>query len=384
MKRNPRKRGIGANESLDDIREQVRDVTRSILKLAKARQTLSEKVARFKKAGHLDVEDKRIEEKLVSSMEDYAIEIGLERNLAREITKGMIESSKIVQRRSIYLEEIKAFLSERKISRVSIVGAGRMGCWFASYFRPLVKSVALFDSDGKVAGRRARELGCEAIREPNEVGKADLIVVAVPISRVSSEVKALVQVASGTRSAPRVIEVSSVKTPVLRELDGLQDGVHLISVHPLFGSSADHFACNSMIVIQTSRGKSGLPFIRRVFPHYKIFAMSSGEHDKLMTLMLSLPHALSIIFGEVVAKSGKVPEGLSGPSFQTMMQASRKVFSENPKVYFEIQSTNENNAKMMEEIRSSLEHISSLLQEENYPAFKKFFEETAKYLELGR
>ncbi|HKW05177.1 MAG TPA: prephenate dehydrogenase/arogenate dehydrogenase family protein [Nitrososphaerales archaeon] len=360
-----RARKSSSENELGVLRNQIQDVTKSILKLAKARQSLSERVALIKKSKQIPIENRRVESLLAYSMEEYAKSIDLDQQLVNRVTKSLIESSKSAQRRVVFQKRIRDHLHSQGIHRVGVVGVGRMGSWFANYFKQFAQ-VSLYDSDSKLARRRARVLQCDFAASLDEIAESDLIVVAVPISETSKTVSKLGKI----NSKAKLIEISSLKERVLSKVSKNR----LFSIHPLFGSSADQFGRNSIIVIN-----DGFRFVKGFFPHFLVFTLSAREHDKLMACLLSLPHILALVFADVSSKR-KLQSRLSTPSFDAFLEIARKTLSENPQVYHEIQSHNKYDFGMLREIQDSSKRLATLLSRGHYTEFEKFFFNTRKSL----
>ncbi len=369
-----------SKKDLDHLRVEIQQVTRSILDLAKARQNLSRKVALVKESTAIPIENVGIESRLVSSMKKYSKNIGLDPMLSGEITKALVESSKSVQRKAIYLDKIRKYLAAHGVSRVGIIGAGRMGGWFAGYFKSLRTSVLLFDDDRKFGKRRAKELACRFSESLEVIEDSDLIVVAVPIGKTASVTNLLAKHA-GERKM-RIIEISSVKQRVIGGIKRHSQNVEIYSIHPLFGASADPFARNSMIVM-ASGGQD--EFVSHLFPHFAISNLDPNEHDKLMTLLLSLPHVLALTFADIVLREKDViPKGISSPTFESFIQIARRVLSESAEVYYEIQSTNKHNQKMLKQIEKSQSELRSIISQSDYARFVELFDERREMLSKVR
>ncbi len=352
----------------------MRGLTNSILELIRARQKLSLKIAEAKRTKGLAVEDKQVEARLINSVREHAKGIGLEEDLAESIAWKLIESSKIAQRKDTYLQQIKEFLKSSKIRSVSIVGAGRMGGWFARYFNMLGANVILYDENRSRGIEKARTLGCKTARSISDAATSDLVILAVPISATPKGIEKLAELAVNKQKV-RVVEISSVKNGIARSglLDesGISRGIKLYSIHPLFGSNANHFSVNN--IVQVNRLDSD--FVKSLFPHFRVFKMSWKKHDELMGPMLSLPHSLALVFADVLLKK-KIPKGLGSPSYDHMLELARKVLSESPGVYFEIQSINPNSRKVINDAIESLRQFNVLTK--NEPRFRKFFEQSKR------
>jgi prephenate dehydrogenase/chorismate mutase len=344
------------------------------MKLSKARQELSEKIAAAKLSGNIPIEDKKLESDLVDSIEEYAKSIQLDPKLARELASNLIESSKRVQRRRIHLSEIKFLLKRKKINSVSIVGAGRMGCWFATYFSALGRRVILFDSKTETAKARAHELGCAFARSKNDTLGSELIILAVPISEMGREIDFFTRQSKSDKKNDRlIIEISSVKEQVLSDHIEYDQ---LISIHPLFGSSSDLFSANSVIVVKPPTSISNYRLIKDLFPHFNTIAMNASDHDRLMGVMLSLPHALIFMFGDLVAKKvTQSPKGIASPSFENFLQMWESVLSENPRVYFDIQSMNKHSREILRSIERSSSKFRKLVTGGDYKGFRKLLDD---------
>ncbi|MDG6905254.1 MAG: prephenate dehydrogenase/arogenate dehydrogenase family protein [Nitrososphaerota archaeon] len=364
------------NKTLNAYRNQMRDVTKSVLDLASARQNIAQLIARIKQTSGADIENQSVEENLIAEMVEYAKSISLDEGLARRLVSELIEHSKIAQRRRIYLNSIKNHLRSNGIKTVSIIGAGRMGGWFASYFKELGLNVVFFDSNRKLSREKAARLGCTYTTSFDEVAQSDMAVVAVPIKIVAAEIRKL---GEHRKARPKLalLEISSVKNEMERAVirKKLPANVALFSIHPLFGASANPFALNSLVQV----GKpSGL--VKGIFPHYKIFFMNSKDHDQLMSTILTMPHAHALTFADSVARMRKrIPRGIGSSSYNHLLDLAKRSLKESGDVYYEIEASNPYAEGALIEMIDSVRRLRNVLKDKS--AFQKFFRETGKALE---
>ncbi len=371
---------------LSELRKEIQDVTESILSLVKARQNLSAKVAKIKGLKDLPVEDLSAERNLLRKASSFARTISLEENLAESVARLLVEESKKVQRKEIYSGSVSAFLAREGVESISMIGCGRMGGWFAGYFRPLIKKLKLHDSVAKLAKRKSRELQCHYCASLSDAVESDLVFIAVPISKTPVLLEKIIREFSKYNGRTlRIIEISSVKEPLfrseLRPLLDLPDGkIDFISLHPLFGSSAHRYDSNVMIgVTSEPRTNSELSFAKSIFPHFKFVTMDWKSHDKLMALLLTIPHLLAFSFASIFAKNRKlISKQIWGPSFDSLVRLSQKVFSEDPGVYLEIQTQNPFSRPSSTEVTTSLSSLQSLTKDAK--KFKRFFLTTRNFL----
>jgi prephenate dehydrogenase/chorismate mutase len=417
--------------TLYSLRRDIERATESIIDLLGERTKLSRSVAAVKKLNLAPIENLKVESLLIQKMQERGRLLGLDEGFVREFLELTFDFSKLVQRREYYEVSIKRFLEEESIRTVGLVGAGRMGRWFAGYFLALSTECLIFDRDPKRARAVASDVGARSTDSLESLVRgSDLLIVAVPVYETPSIVSKLVDLIgsasdsrnvkgrrSSSRRRPEIIEVASVKRPLVEghafddeheeQADGYftqsskgasdvsQDGrVVLISIHPMFGPDALHFWENTMIVIE---GRGGKPsrggvkkgkehpelaygFMKRLFPHFRLLKADVRTHDLLMAYVLTLPHVLSMIFGDVVSRShlGGDLGIYAGPSFNRMLELSRRVFSESPDAYFDIESSNVENASLIREVEASIERLNGLLKDRQ--AFREFFKETNVYV----
>lgn len=357
----------------------MQEITRSVLDLASARQNLAELIAQVKGSSGAEVENHLVEEKLRAEMAAYARKIGLDENLANKLVSELLEYSKITQRKKIHLDYIREHLRSNGVKTVSIFGAGRMGEWFARYFVEVGAKVLLYDANASLSRSKARKIGCGYAGSFVEAAVSDLQIIAVPIRVASHEIRRLVKFWKvNPEHAGKIIEISSIKNEIekagLTKQGNLQTSVELFSIHPLFGSNANPFSANSLVHIGNKS-----EFVKGIFPHYKIFCMNARNHDRLMSTLLTMPHVHALSFASSVAKRKKsIPEQITSPSFDHLLELSKKTLKESADVYYEIQATNPYAGKAMADASSSVRKIKGLLRDKS--AFRKFFAETGRAL----
>jgi prephenate dehydrogenase/chorismate mutase len=370
-----------AKSSLAKSREEIRAITKSILDLANARQKAALKVSGDKALLGEAVANLEIENKLMSESLDYARSIGLDEDLAKSLVIQLFKFSKIAQNRDIYSKQVKQFLDSKNIRKICIVGAGRMGVWFAKYFRDLSVTVNLYDHKAGKAKEKAAEIGASHFDDFDKVVESDFIIVSVPISKTCKVIHEIISLKnkSPTRDL-RIVEISSVKNEIGSSgiLNSAVEGVSIYSIHPLFGASAHPFDSNSIV----QSFPKDTTFLRGLFPHFTVVMLEWKEQDKLMGLFLSLPHALALVFSDAIQHDQTQwvdALGLSGPSYSHMLELSRKVLSEDPEVYFEIQASNPNSVKVLSDAMNSLLKLEKALKSRS--DFVEFFETSRRKLE---
>jgi chorismate mutase/prephenate dehydrogenase len=388
-------------------------ITRSILDLVLERQKISALIAEKKVLLGQKIENVEAEKKIIASAKDHAKNIGLDAEQVEPIVRTLIGASKLHQAELVFGSQVRANLTRNGIASVTIVGAGRMGGWFARYFKRMGVKVRIFDRDFSKAERKARDIGCEILNDGDYLSTiadfSDLIVLAIPIDDVPKEVERLLEL-SKNRSSPlrdkearvakplRVIEISSIKSRIAsagfrdlgmekvvvgggggsRTIEGL---LEIYSIHPLFGETAGYFEKNSIIVISTIA--DGDPrLIGELFPQFNLVDMDWRTHDEIMGWVLTAPHTLALVFADILSKldseKRKIIVGLGAPSFDHMLKLARRVLGENPNVYFQIERLNPFAERVLSDIISIASEVHSATKDR--ASFEQLFEKGRKVI----
>src|ERR1044071_7336615 len=148
------------------------------------------------------------------------------------------------------------------------------------------------------------------------------------------------------RPAGLVFDVGSLKGPLLDGLAALRDaGVRVTSIHPMFGPDTELLSGRHVIFVDCGVPEA-VASARELFtPTMAIqVEMSAAEHDRLIAYVLGLSPAVNIAFFSALASSGEAApslERMSSTTFDAQLGVAAQVASENPHLYFEIQSLNQ-------------------------------------------
>ena len=311
------KHALNDEKELARLRVHIEEITKSIIDLISAREKLSIEVAGIKKKSGVPIENLKVESSLAREVQNYSGELGVDQLLAAKILFLILDSSKTVQRKEYYEDSIRSFLKDKEISKIAVIGAGRMGGWFASYFAGLSVPLIIFDQDKNKSRKLASELKAKMASSLKEIARdADLVVVAIPITDTPRMIRTL---ASLTNSKMRdstlpVLELCSVKEPLVKAgLIGKElkkSNVSLYSIHPMFGPDVNHFAQNKLLEISVDGESDGL--INGLFPHFQILRLDARTHDRAMSYVLALPHLVALLFADVIASESSSLKKYSG------------------------------------------------------------------------
>jgi chorismate mutase/prephenate dehydrogenase len=360
--------------SLDELRSQLRALDQSILELIAKRQALATEIGRIKASAGKATRDFTQEKEVVNRARGLAERIGLDADLAESIATMLIRGSLTVQEQ----DRVQA-RGEGGGRRVLIIGgAGKMGGWFARFLSSQGFAVEIADPAGAVEGFP---------HSPDwKTSKLDqeIIVVAAPL-RTSAEI--LGELAD---RKPRgiVFDIGSLKSPLRAGLQKLRDaGVKVTSMHPMFGPDTELLSGRHIVFVELGSPEA-TKTARELFASTMAVQveMDLDSHDRLVAYILGLSHALNIAFAAALSESGEDAERLmqlSSTTFDSQLDVARRVASENPHLYFEIQALNSYGAGALEGLLDAVRRISEAVRAGDEAAFVAMMERGHSYLASG-
>lgn len=333
---------------INRCRDGISSIDREIFSLIKRREILSQEIGRAKRSLAIPDRDFSREKIVFEKAIELAKHLELPETFAVALQKLIIEESLSRQEQ----DRIKNSFDDAKKSVLIVGGAGRLGQWLCHFFADSGHRVSVVDLVHP-------GFSCQYSESLDESAEQhDIIVVATPI-RASIDI--LDQIYSLNLKHPTVFDVSSVKAPVYASLLKLKDnGVRVTSLHPMFGPSVSLLFGKH--VIRASLGiKEADDLVNDIFraTSLQVVDMSIDEHDAVISILLSLSHILNIIFVRALEKSNfaiDFLEKFSSPTFSNLISVARKVMSENPRLYFEIQALNPH-------AKTAHQHLSDALSE---------------------
>ena len=360
---------------LAELRKRLTKIDDRLLELVAERQHLVEAIGRNKQGKGQPTRDFAREKDVIQGAVSKARELGLPADLAEVLMRLLIRSSLTTQEQDRVVSEGRG--SGR--SALVIGGAGRMGRWFADFLASQGYQVEIADPAADLADPRARRDWQSGPLDQ------DLIVVAAPLATSGDILAAL----AGIRPPGLVFDVGSLKSPLRRGLAALAEaGCRVTSVHPMFGPDT-RLLSGRHVIFSDVGNPDATRQARELFESTMVeqVEMSLEQHDRLIAFVLGLSHALNIAFFTALAESGAdVPllAQLSSTTFDAQLDVCRRVASENPWLYFEIQSLNEHGGDALDALARSVERIRRAVKANDASAFVDLMERGREYLASRR
>lgn len=212
----------------------------------------------------------------------------------------------------------------KNIKNVSIVGVGLIGGSIGLALRKIKRNIRV-TGIGRNTVKLARAKKAGAVEKfttdfVEGVKDADLIIIAVPVSKTSEMIKKLID---GIKTGTIVIDVGSVKGKVVKEAERLLTGKgHFVGTHPMAGSErtgvenakAGLFQGSTCIITETRKtDKDALNAVRALWKAVgaNVLILDPETHDRLVAEVSHLNHVLAFALASQVGENHRRNEDIS-------------------------------------------------------------------------
>jgi chorismate mutase/prephenate dehydrogenase len=358
--------------SLDKLRNKLSAVDRQLVDLIAERQRIVGEIGRNKHSSGAGTRDYAREKDVLDMGRAQAGELGIDPDLAENVLRQLIRSSLASQERDRVIAEGKG--DGRRV--LVIGGAGKMGGWFAEFFASQGYATIIADSgiaDGPGRFRNWTDAGVDY----------DVIVVAAPLA-VSGRILAQLAVLKPTGL---IFDIGSLKTPLI---DGLQElhraGCRVTSLHPMYGPDSRLLSGRHLIFCDVG-SQEATDAAKQLFAATMVeqIDMSLDDHDRLISYVLGLSHALNIAFFTALAESGEAAPKLakmSSTTFDSQLLVSAAVAQDNPHLYFEIQNLNKFGLAPLDALCEASQRIREVVAGGDEEGFVQLMQKGQDYLAL--
>jgi chorismate mutase/prephenate dehydrogenase len=351
------------SDNVDAIRWHIEEVDNQIMELIGQRMHLAKQMGQHKMGKGMPVRHLRVEDEVLARYAARAQRSDITEDAARRIAHILIHESVDAQFR----------LPRPEGKMITVVGAtGKMGGWLVRYLGAQGHDVTV----SEIVSRSPYEY--ELARS---VGKADIVIISTPISATGELLdKVLSLEPKGT-----VFDIASIKTPLVPRLrQAAESGLKVCSVHPMFGPDVESLLDRNVLVCDCG-SEEGLAVAHDMFQGTgaNVHEIHVEEHDKLMSYVLGMSHALNIAFFNALVNSGLTKGELdqaASTTFRHQECASRRVAEENPELYYEIQHLNPHTKEALDLLVRSIEEIREAATADRSDEFVRIMEQGRRYL----
>lgn len=242
-----------------------------------------------------------------------------------------------------------------------IGGRGQMGRWFQHFFASQGLEVLVADLDTAPTSQEVARL-------------ADVVILAVPIPEVAKTVRAL---SPHLRPEAALMDLTSVKQGPMSAMLAHFPG-EVVGTHPLFGPGAKGIAGHTVVLCH-GRGEKWFNWLRDLLTNAgaRVKITTAKEHDRLMSVVQGLAHFTLIALEMAIRELDVSPQDLeefATPTFSTLHNLSRRLFSQDAKLYACIQLQNPANRAALRALEDAVADILYFIQRQNADGLVRLIE----------
>jgi prephenate dehydrogenase len=254
--------------------------------------------------------------------------------------------------------------------RTAVLGAGKMGVWFAKYCKSKGDAVVLADRNAEKRSKLSNELDVETADFPAAVRGADRVLICVSISSFEEIVK---KIAPVVHAGQPVMDICSIKEYPVDVMHQHLKGALVLGTHPVFGPGSNGVAHKAYVLTPTNPEEQAYAeefkkWLEKEQAH--VFIMTPQKHDELMGIVLGFPHFLGLAACETLLAQPSFAESkqLAGTTYRMLFTLAESVAMETPDLYANVQTKLAGLDKMEELFIANAEQWLDLMKKKDSKA----------------
>ncbi len=344
---------------IETLREDIAELDREIMDLIGKRIAVAKKIGTWKNVHGKPIRDVRVEAEVIERYIGMGDKHSISARTSKEVAQALIREA----------VDVQAALPRRAVGkRILIIGGnGKMGMWLNRFLSDNGHEVEPLDVGGPSV--------TEAIK-----GK-DVVIISTPISTVGGILEELVS--TGTDSL--VFDISSLKSPFMNKLKDMAQNMKVCSLHPMFGPNIPSLYDRNILICDCGDTEAMKTAMELFDGHgANMIRLPLDQHDRRMSYVLGMSHAINIAFSTSLADSGlsyKELKEVGSTTFRKMIEGSEEVARENPLLYYEIQNLNDNAEVTWARFMEAVDKVKEASLTDSPESFVKIMEKGRVYFE---
>jgi chorismate mutase / prephenate dehydrogenase len=347
--------------ALDELRQQIDNLDQQLVEVLAQRQRVVQRVAEVKRQHDLPTFHPAREENLISARRAQATQAGLDPDYVEDLFRTMMRHSRVGQLSTLSRRSV------RPGAKVLIVGGrGKMGSFFATWFRQSDYEVRILDRDD---WDQVRTLAA----------KVDLCLLAVPIAVTPSVARRI-----GPELPARCVlaDITSLKRKPVEAMLKAHAGP-VVGLHPLFGPATVTMD-KQIVVVSPGRhlDQCQWPLDQLSLWGNVLVETPAAEHDDIMGIVQALRHFATFTFGQFLySRRVPIPRTLelSSPIYRLELAMVGRLFAQDPALYAEIVFATPERLALLKDYIESLQRNLDLVERGDKAEFIARFREVAEW-----
>jgi prephenate dehydrogenase len=248
--------------------------------------------------------------------------------------------------------------------KTAVLGAGKMGVWFAKWCKEKGDAVVLADRKPDKLSKLKDELGVEVADFPAAVQGADRVLICVSISSFEEIVK---KIAPSIHKGQPIMDICSIKEYPIEVMHRYLKDALVLGTHPVFGPGSNGVAHKAYVLTPTTPAEDAYAQKLKTWLEKegaRVFVMSPQKHDELMSLVLGVPHFIGLAACETLLEQPAFAESkqLAGTTYRMLFTLAEVAAQETPDLYANVQTKLAGLGKTEEKFIANAEEWLDLLK----------------------
>jgi prephenate dehydrogenase len=259
----------------------------------------------------------------------------------------------------------------------AVLGAGKMGVWFAKFCKENGEHVILADRKKEKLAKLGKDLDVETSDFAGAAKKADNIMICVSINAFEDVVK---QIAPFLHEGQNVLDICSVKEQPVRIMHKHIKNALILGTHPVFGPGSKGVHRKAYILTPTNARERAFAekykgWLEKVGA--RVFIMSPKKHDGLMSVVLGLPHFVGLVACDTFLEQPDFLETkkVAGTTYRILFTLAEATALETPDLYASLQTSLPEMGKIEAQFIQKAEEWLSLVKKKDSAALARKLEQ---------
>jgi prephenate dehydrogenase len=267
--------------------------------------------------------------------------------------------------------------------KIAVIGAGKMGVWFAKFFQFKGYDVTVADRKKEKITNLRKELSIKATTNFKEaVANVDQILICVSINAMEGVVKAI---APALHKGQVVMDICSIKESPVKIMHENIKAALVLGTHPVFGPGSNGVKHKAYVLTPTSPEEEKFAEVFKKWLEQEeahVFVMSPKKHDEIMSVVLGLPHFIGLVACETLLEQKDFPETkkVAGTTYRMLFTLAEATALETPELYANLQTTLPELGKIEDQFMAKAQEWLNLIKNKDADAIVKHMEQLKKKL----
>jgi len=268
--------------------------------------------------------------------------------------------------------------------RIAIIGAGKMGVWFAKFFKSQGFDVILADRNKeKIAKLRSTDIQVDLTSDfKSAVENADQILICVSISAFEEVVR---KISPAIQEDQVVMDICSIKEAPVKTMHQYIKNATVLGTHPVFGPGSNGVKHKAYVLTPTNAKEQEFAehikkWLEKQEAH--VFIMTPKKHDELISIVLGLPHFIGLVACETLLEQKNLPETkkIAGTTYRMLFTLAEATALETPDLYAAVQTNLPELGKIEDTFMAKAQELLTLVKNKDQKAITQRMENLKKKL----